>query len=87
MELTDGLAGGGITAAIVALIFAVKKLMERSSCHSDTSCCQLDIAAVVEEQVRQRTERDQQDLVELVLQRLQQDEISDAKCEYEDNTV
>ncbi len=85
MDFETGLAGGGITAAVVALIYGFKKLMERSSCHSDNSCCQVDIAAI-EEQVRQKPQRDQKDLVALVLLELKKDrEKEDEK--WEDNTV
>ena len=83
MEFTDGLMGGTITAAIVGLVFAVKKLLERSSCSSDSKCCHLDIAAAVESEVRKNTQRDQKELVAMVLAELKKEESSTT---YEDNT-
>ena len=88
MEIEQGLVGGGITAAVVGLIYGVKKMMERSSCHSDTSCCQVDIAALVEDQVRQKTERDQGKLIEIVLGELRKGKKEESVSEavFEDNT-
>ena len=70
MDLENGLVGGGIVGALVALLWGVKKMLERSSCHSNSGCCQIDIARAVEEEMRQRTERDADRLVEMVVRSL-----------------
>ena len=33
MDVETGLLGGGITAAVVALVYTIKKVVERSKCH------------------------------------------------------
>ena len=73
MDIETGLLGGGITAAIVGLIYTIKKVVERSKCHSKSGCCELDIQRQVEEQVRQQTERDMGKMVELVVKQLKEE--------------
>ena len=74
MDVETGLVGGGITAAIVALIYTLKKVVERSKCHSNSGCCEFDISRQVEEQVRQQTERDMGKMIELVVQKLKEEQ-------------
>ena len=76
MDVETGLVGGGITAAIVALIYTVKKVIERSKCHSNSGCCEFDISRQVEEQVRQQTERDMDKMIELVVKKFREQEES-----------
>ena len=73
MDVETGLLGSGITAAIVALIYTIKKVVERSKCHSNSGCCELDIQRQVEEQVRQQTERDMGKMIELVVKQLKEE--------------
>jgi uncharacterized protein YjaG (DUF416 family) len=73
MDVETGLLGGGITAAVVALVYTIKKVVERSKCHSNSGCCELDIQRQVEEQVRQATERDMGKMIELVVKKLREE--------------
>ena len=43
--------GASLTAALVALVYGIQKLVRRSRCASHTKCCELDIA-------RSETQRD-----------------------------
>ena len=73
MDVETGLLGGGITAAVVALIYTLKKVVERSKCHSNSGCCELDIQRQVEEHYRQQTERDMGKLIDLVVKQLKEE--------------
>ena len=65
-------AGSGITAALVALIYGVSKLMRRSRCQSHTGCCDLDISRAESE----RTQRGNKQIVELVMTQLKKEKES-----------
>ena len=58
MDIGTTVAGGGVTAAIVATIYGIHRLMQRSQCASHTKCCDIKIARVQEELDRTKTERD-----------------------------
>ena len=58
MGFEESLAGGGLVAAVVGLIWALKKMMNRSSCQGHSGCCDIQIDRVKEELERTRTERD-----------------------------
>ena len=81
MDVGNGLVGGGIVGGLVALIWGIKKMLERSSCHSDSGCCKIDIDRMVEEHVRQRTERDADRMIELVIRNLKKENLVEEKSE------
>lgn len=65
-------AGSGITAALVALIYGLSKLMRRTRCKSKTGCCDVDIARAESE----RTQRGNKEIVEMVLTELKKEKES-----------
>ena len=74
MDVETGLLGGGITAAIVALIYTLKRVIERSKCHSNSGCCELDITRQLEETVRQQTERDLDRIIALAVKKIREED-------------
>ena len=61
--------GASLTAALVALVYGIQKLVRRSRCASHTKCCDLDIA-------RSETQRDKpavnEEIILEVVKRLQE---------------
>ena len=64
-EFQTGMAANGLTAALIGLVYAVTRLFQRSKCHSNTACCEIDI----ERAEREKTQRDHE-LVEIVIAQL-----------------
>ena len=64
-DMNETLAGGGITAALLALLYGIKKMIQRSRCRSHNECCELDI-----ERENERKETERATIVEMVLQKL-----------------
>ena len=58
MGFEESLAGGGLVAAVVGLIWGLRKMMNRSSCQGHSGCCDIQIDRVQEELERTKTERD-----------------------------
>ena len=56
MDLGSSVAGGTLTAAVVALIYGISRLMRRSQCQGHSGCCDIQIDR--EELERAQTERD-----------------------------
>ena len=69
MDLGSSVAGGTLTAAVVALIYGITKLMRRSQCQGHSGCCDIQIDR--EELERAQTERDDaRQLVAVLMDRL-----------------
>ena len=71
-DLTGSIASGGITAAVIALIYTGIQIMKRSRCHSDSKCCKFDIESAAELQ-KKKTERDE--LVSVIIERLREERL------------
>ena len=69
-DFSASLASGGITAALVALIYTGIQILKRSRCHSDSKCCKIDIVSEAELQ-KKKTERDE--LVSVIVERLREE--------------
>ena len=72
MDFSTSMASSGLTAALIALIYAGIQVFKRSRCSSHNQCCDLDISRAETE--RQNTERHEKtaELVQLVLAQLRQ---------------
>lgn len=57
MDFGATAAGGAVTAALVGLIYAAHKMLQRSRCASHTACCEFEVSRLEEELQRERTER------------------------------
>ena len=64
-DFSASFASGGITAALIALIYTGIKIMQRSRCHSDSKCCKVDIDAEVQKKKTERAE-----LVSIIIEQL-----------------
>jgi len=65
--LGANVATGGITAALVGLIYTFVQILKRSRCHSNSACCEFEVDRVAELQ-KKITERDE--LVSVIVKTL-----------------
>ena len=67
MDLGSSVAGSGILAAVVGLLWGVRKMMQRSQCHSHSGCCDIQIDKLDQVLQKTKTERDEANAVIKVL--------------------
>ena len=65
--LGANVATGGITAALVGLIYTLVQILKRSRCHSNSACCEFEVDRIAELQ-KKITERDE--LVSVIVNNL-----------------
>ena len=67
MDLGSSVAGSGILAAVVGLLWGVRKMMQRSQCHGHSGCCDIQIDKLDQVLEKTKTERDEANAVIKVL--------------------
>jgi hypothetical protein len=55
MDFGSSVAGSGLTAALIGLIYGLSRILKRSQCSSHNNCCEFEIARELE---KAQTERD-----------------------------
>ena len=59
MDVGSSVAGSGILAAVIGLLWGVRRMMQRSQCEGHSGCCDIRIDKVAETLDRMKTERDE----------------------------
>ena len=67
MDLGSSVAGSGILAAVVGLLWGVRKMMQRSQCEGHSGCCDITIDKAEEILEKTKTERDEANAIIKVL--------------------
>ena len=57
-DIGASVATGGITAALIALIYTGIQILKRSRCHSNSACCEFEVdrEAELQKKITQRDE-------------------------------
>ena len=71
MDVGSSVAGSGILAAVIGLLWGVRKMMQRSQCQGHSGCCDIQIDRAVETLEKAKTERDEaQAMIKVLLAEL-----------------
>ena len=75
MDFGSSVAGSGLTAALIALIYGLSRILKRSQCSSHNNCCDFEITREQLEKVQ--TERDtHMELIKVLVEKLNKNEVS-----------
>ena len=58
MDVGSSVAGSGILAAVIGLLWGVRRMMQRSQCEGHSGCCDISIDRAAEALEKTKTERD-----------------------------
>jgi len=74
MDFGSSVAGSGLTAALIGLIYGLSRILKRSQCSSHNNCCDFEIARELE---KAQTERDtHMELIKVLVEKLNKNEVS-----------
>ena len=58
MDVGSSVAGSGILAAVIGLLWGIRRMMQRSQCEGHSGCCDISIDRAAEALEKTKTERD-----------------------------